>query len=139
MCLVSFRSASVAMPTYSVSVTGLQLKGPVAYLRFAWRAPAAARAAHNFEGNVHTSTHSEQMPNAEGEMRTTQMTLTVWESRAATMKYVASKEHKAASALWSQIASYGKLCHYESSTVPTWDEAKMMWLEHGKVYSRPCC
>ena len=124
------------MPTYSVSVTGLQLKGPVSYLRFAWLYPAAARAAQNFEGNVHTSTHSEMMPNAEGEMRTTKMTLTVWESREGTMKYAACKEHKAASALMSEISTYGKLCHYESDTIPTWDEAKKMWLElEGRVYA----
>lgn len=124
------------MPTYSVSVTGLQLKGPLSYLRFAWVAPAAAKAAHTAEGNVYASTSSAQMPNADGDLCLTQMTLTVWESRAATMKYVASEEHRAASKMWSQIASYGKLCHYESDSIPTWDEAKKMWLEHGRVYGR---
>ena len=133
-CILS--TVFVAMSTYSVSVTGLQLKGPLSYLRFAWVAPAAAKAAHTAEGNVYTSTSSAQMPNANGYMRLTQMTLTVWASRAATMKYVASKEHRAASTLWSEIASYGKLCHYESDSIPTWDEAKKMWLEHGKVYGR---
>jgi heme-degrading monooxygenase HmoA len=122
------------MPQYHISVTGLQFSGFTSWAKFIWYAPIAKKAAAKAEGNVHTSTHAAQMPNVKGENRLTMMTLTVWESREATMKYTASPAHKAASSALKQHADYMRFYHGEGDTIPTWDEAKKLWREQGRDY-----
>lgn len=125
------------MSTYSISVTGLQLKGILSFAKFRWVVGPASEAARKFEGNVHVSTNSFMMPNDKGEICRTMMTITAWESREATRKYVASPEHRAASSLTKEICSFAKTYHYESDAIPSWDEAKELWIANGKVYPLP--
>jgi heme-degrading monooxygenase HmoA len=76
------------------------------------------------------------MPDGNGVNRNTLMTLTVWDSRKSTMKYVmTSPEHRAAMKQMKGLGSYSKMHHYESETIPTWEEAKQIWLTRAKEYN----
>lgn len=116
----------------------MQLKSVVCYPKFWWYAAAASSGAEKSPGNVHTSTNAAFMPttrNGITETKHTLFTLTVWEDRASTMSYVRSKEHRAAAKLSRELGSYMKSHHYESETIPTWEEAKLLWQEQGREYN----
>jgi hypothetical protein len=120
---------------YAITITGMQLKNVLCYPKFYWYAVPALQAAQSASGNIHASTKSYQLPNDSGQVKDTLMTLTVWDSRASTMKYVLkSPAHVACMKQMKNLGSYSKTYHYESDTIPTWDEAKELWLNHSKQY-----
>jgi heme-degrading monooxygenase HmoA len=118
--------------TYSISITGLQLKSVYCYPKFYWYALSAVRGAKLAPGNIYASTNAAYIPMDE---TLTHMTLTVWKDRAATMKYVASKEHREAAKLSRELASNIKSYHYESETIPTWEVAKQILADQGVEYN----
>jgi Domain of unknown function (DUF3291) len=123
-------------PTYSISITGMQLKSIFCYPKFYWYASSALRGAQLAPGNVHASTNKAYMPTGmNSDRKHTLFTLSVWNDRASTMKYVASKEHREAAKLSRELSSYLKVYHYESETIPTWDEAKELWATKGREYN----
>jgi heme-degrading monooxygenase HmoA len=120
---------------YAISITGMQLKNVFCYPKFFWYSVAALQGAESFPGNIAASTNACYMPNGNGESKHTLMTLTVWEDRKTTMKYVTSPAHLAAMKQMKNLGSYSKMYHYESDKIPTWEEAKQLWVENGKEYS----
>ena len=120
---------------YAITITGIQLKNIFCYPAFYWHAIAALNAAQNSPGNIHASTNQYNLPNDAGQIRDTLMTLTVWEDRASTLRYVyKSPAHIAAMKQVKNLSNYSKTYHFESSTIPTWEEAKDIWLSNGKEY-----
>lgn len=120
---------------YAITITGIQLKNIFCYPAFYWHAIAALNAAQNSPGNIHASTNQYNLPNDAGQIRDTLMTLTVWEDRASTLRYVyKSPAHIAAMKQVKNLSNYSKMYHFESSTIPTWEEAKDIWLSNGKEY-----
>lgn len=121
--------------TYSITITGMQLKNIFCYPKFFWYASAALSAAQKAPGNIHASTNQYNLPNDQNEIRDTLMTLTVWEDRKSTLNYVfKSPAHVAAMKQMKHLGSYSKTYHYESTTIPTWEDAKELWLQHSKDY-----
>ena len=126
---------STSPKMYAITITGIQLKNIFCYPPFYWYAIAAKNAAQNAPGNIHVSTNQCNMPNGNGQSRDTLMTLTVWEDRTSTLQYVyKSPAHIAAMKQVQNLSDYTKTYHYESTTIPTWEEAKTIWLTHGKEY-----
>lgn len=130
-------SQSEATPKmYAITITGIQLKNIFCYPAFYWYAVAALNAAQSSPGNIHASTNQYNLPNDVGQVRDTLMTLTVWEDRASTLQYVyKSPAHIAAMKQVKNLSNYSKTHHYESMTIPTWEEAKEIWLANGKEYN----
>ena len=121
---------------YAITITGIQLKNIFCYPAFYWHAIAALNAAQSSPGNIHASTNQYNLSNDVGQIRDTLMTLTVWEDRASTLQYVyKSPAHIAAMEQVKNLSNYSKTYHYESTTIPTWEEAKEIWLSNGKEYN----
>ena len=77
------------------------------------------------------------MPDGVGVDRNTIMTLTVWEDRASNLKNVMGDHaHRAAAKQSRELGSYLKTYHYESDHIPTWNEAKKLWIEKGTPYTK---
>jgi hypothetical protein len=121
---------------YAITITGMQLKNVLCYPKFYWYAVPALQAAQSASGNIHASTNSYHLPNESGQLKDTLMTLTVWDCRKSTMKYVTqSPAHVACMKQMKNLGSYSRTYHYEGSTIPTWDEAKELWLKHAQEYN----
>lgn len=126
---------SISTMTYYISITGIQLKGALSYPKFVWYTIPAMRAAAASPGNVSATGNAAYMSHESGKEKNTLFTLSVWNDRASAMKYVMSPEHRAAAKLSTELASLIKTYHYESESVPNWDEAMQLWADHGKEYN----
>jgi hypothetical protein len=125
-------TTSLTETMYAITITGLQLRNVFCYPKFYWYTIPALRAAQS----VHTSTNQFPLPNGDdGQIKDTLMTLTVWESRQAALRYVYhSPEHIAAMKQTKNLSNSVRTYHYEGTTIPTWEEAKEFWLQHSKEY-----
>lgn len=60
------------------------------------------------------------------------LTLSVWPSKEASLRYVVGPLHKGAIAIKDQIGRDGRVYGYETDTIPTWDEAYYLLEKHGR-------
>ena len=120
-------TAAAATMKYYVSVTGLQVKSMWHMPRFIYF--VSQINASSFPGNI-----DQQFTGRNG----VQHTLTVWNDRKSMMKFYASGPHAAAMKVTSQISTPGgtKVYGYYSNSIPTWDEALVLWDEHGAMHGR---
>jgi len=120
-------TTTAATMKYYVSVTGLQVKSMWHMPRFIYY--VSQINASSFPGNI-----DQQFTGRNG----VQHTLTVWNDRKSMMKFYASGPHAAAMKVTSQIATPGgtKVYGYYSNSIPTWDEALVLWDEHGAMHGR---
>jgi hypothetical protein len=100
-----------------VSVTGLRLHSRRHLPRFLWHAVRAMRQAQAAPGNLRAEART-----VDG----VHHTLTVWEDGRAMGAYVRSGPHRAASAIFHDIAT-GRLLTYRADGEPTWEEAVARW------------
>jgi hypothetical protein len=62
-----------------------------------------------------------------------QHTLTAWENKESLRTFVSSGAHNKAVQSFRKIAT-GSIYQYESTEVPSWEEARRLWEEHYKEY-----
>lgn len=105
-----------------VSVTGLQVRGPLGFLLFLLRTLPAFRAAQNADGNVFCEAKTRNK---------THHTLTVWESKVHMQTYRSSSPHLKAMKAFSKIGS-GRVYGYESDTIPDWESALKAYDLYGR-------
>lgn len=106
-----------------VSVTGLQTKGIVSWIRFWALAIPAFRAAQTAKGVRFTGTKIRHGVHH---------TLTVWDSKSDMMAYRKSPAHLKSMRVFAQIAT-GKVHGYETDHIPTWDAALVEYDRHARV------
>lgn len=106
-----------------VSVTGLRIKGPLAFFGF-WR---------------HAIPSKMQADKAPGllflELKTIDRfhhTFTIWENKEAMQAYLKSGSHLKAMKVFRKIAT-GKVLGYEANSAPTWEDALRLWSEEGRT------
>lgn len=114
---------------YYISVTGLVTKNILATPKFIWYSGPAFQAASIAEGVVHNSGLS---------YKDVHMTLSVWESKKAMLKYMRGSEHLAAMKVLKDVSSYGKIHGYFGDTIPSSEEAIELWKKDGRrVHGEP--
>jgi hypothetical protein len=115
--------------TYYVSITGIQLKSMLHFPRFAYFAFSSMGQANQAEGNVSANGNY-----ADG----VHHTLSVWKDRKSMTRFMVSGAHAQAMKVSENISSpenthvYG----YETDTIPTWEEAIVIWREKGIAHGR---
>jgi len=67
------------------------------------------------------------------EIKGIQHTVTVWDSRESMLKFYRSGAHLGALKVSKRVGSYGKVCGYETDTIPSMAEARRIWEEKGRV------
>ena len=107
-----------------VSITGLQLKSLWQYPRFFWHAAPSLRQARRAEGNLLAEART---------IDGTHHTLTVWESKASMRAYIQAEPHRSAMRAFPSLAR-GKTYGFEADSVPSWHEARDLWIKHGRDY-----
>ena len=110
--------------TVYVSITGLRLKRPWHWLRFAWHAVPTFREAQRAPGNLGAEART---------IGGVRHTLTVWESEAAMRRFLHGGAHRRAMRAYPAIAT-GLTFGYETDCVPGWDKVLQLWRERGRRY-----
>lgn len=111
-------------PTVYVSITGLELHGPLSLAKFWWHAAASMMQAKRARGNISASARA---------IGGVQHTLTVWESKRAMLRFLYQGAHRKAIKAAPKIGT-GKTYGYESSRVPSWTEAHEIWKKNARNY-----
>jgi hypothetical protein len=106
-----------------ISITGLRIKGPLAFFGF-WR---------------HAIPSKFQADKAPGllfiDLKTVNRfhhTFTAWENKQAMQTYLRRGAHLRAMRVFREIAT-GKVIGYEAQSLPSWEEALRIWAEQGKT------
>ena len=63
-------------------------------------------------------------------------TLTVWDKRSSMTKFMVSGAHAKAMKIVGEIAYDTKVYGYESTDIPSWDEAHKLWHEKATAHGR---
>mmetsp|Transcript_6364 Transcript_6364/g.11906 ORF Transcript_6364/g.11906 Transcript_6364/m.11906 type:complete len:127 (+) Transcript_6364:220-600(+) len=106
-----------------ISITGLNLKAFYHAPKFWYYTIPAMRDAKNAPGNILS----------EGNLiEGTHHTLSAWTDRESMLKYMRSSNHVAAMKILDDVAT-GKVYGYESSVVPSWAEARQLYVTKGRV------
>ena len=115
--------------TYYVSITGLQVKSWRYYPKFWYHAASSMIQAQQADGNLLAQSTA---------VKGVQHTLSVWKDRKSMTRFMASGAHAQAMKVLPEIAAAGgtKVYGYESSTIPTWEEALKQWNQHAKLHGR---
>jgi hypothetical protein len=107
-----------------ISITGLKPKGIKGFFAF-WRfAIPSFRQAQTAKGNLFCEVKR---------INGYQCTLTAWEDRDTMLEFMKTGIHLQAMKSFRKIAT-GKTYGYESTSVPTWQEAYELLQLHGKTY-----
>ncbi len=107
------------------SVTELNLKSFLCYLRFiphAFRSHKQARQSH---GLITISTKSDGF--------LVQRTLTVWKDQESMLGFVRSGPHLAAMKVFGKLANQSSTVHFEVTAQPNWEESLAHLRGHGKI------
>lgn len=105
-----------------VSITGLQIKGPIALLRFLWFTLPAMRQALRAPGNLRAEARLVSGVNH---------TLSVWTDQAAMRAYLTTGAHRKAMGVSKSIGT-GRVYGYSAAQAPDWDSALALWKLHGR-------
>ena len=108
-----------------ISITGLRIKNWISIPIFWWYAIPAKMQADSAAGVIFSDAK---------EVNSYQHTLTAWKSRKAMLAFLTSGAHIKAMKVFKDVASDGKTYGYESDTIPSWEEALVIWEKHGKSY-----
>lgn len=111
-------------PAFYVSITGLRIRGWLSVLPFWKHAVRSKMQADRAPGLLFA-----QVKRIDG----VEHTLTAWESRDAMKAYVSSGPHLQAMKAFRKIAT-GKTLGFETSRLPSWEEARKLWEERGQEY-----
>ena len=106
-----------------VSITGLRLKTPLGWPRFAWHALGSMRQAQAAPGNLRADARK---------IDGVHHTLTLWTDRAAMLAYLRSGAHLQAMKAFGSIAT-GSVLGYEADVAPEWAEIPAIWRERGRA------
>ena len=106
-----------------VSVTGLKPKHFLGRVRFWMLAGPAFRAAQKAQGCLFCDAKKRDGY---------QHTLTVWVDKKSMMAYRSSPVHLKTIKIFAQIAQ-GKVCGYETNSIPTWQEALLTFDTEARV------
>jgi hypothetical protein len=102
--------------TYYISITGLVLKSIFHKPQFYYHAIPSVIQAKAAPGNLHTSVRR---------LNGYEMTMTIWESKAAMLAYMRSGAHVQAMKVFDDVASSGMIYGYETNNPKPlpWPEA----------------
>ena len=106
------------------SITELNLKNFISFLKFIPHAVKSHRKASNSPGIISVSVKSKGL--------LIQRTLTVWADEKAMKDFVRSDSHLNAMKVFPKIANTSYTAHFEVLKTPTWDES----LEYLKLHGR---
>lgn len=109
-----------------ISITGLELKRPWYIFHFFRHAVPSMTQAQKADGNLFTSVLT---------IHGVRHTLTAWTSKRAMSKFLYAGAHGKAIAIFDKIAT-GKTYGYESDHVPSWEEARTIYDQHAKDYTK---
>ncbi len=107
-----------------ISITGLRPKSILHSIPFWFRAIPSFNQAKNTPGNKFC-----EVKRIQG----IQHTLTAWNDMETLRAFVSSGPHLKAVKSFRKIAT-GSTFHYESDTIPTWEEARRLWEANYKEY-----
>jgi hypothetical protein len=107
-----------------ISITGLRPKSILHSIPFWLRAIPSFNQAKNAPGNKFCEVKR---------IHGIQHTLTAWEDMGSLRAFVGSGPHLKAVKSFRTIAT-GSTYHYESETIPTWEEARRFWEENYPEY-----
>jgi hypothetical protein len=107
-----------------ISITGLRPKSILHSIPFWFRAIPSFNQAKNAPGNQFC-----EVKRIQG----IQHTLTAWDDMGTLRAFVGSGAHLNAVKSFRKIAT-GSTFHYESETVPSWEEARRLWEENYREY-----
>jgi hypothetical protein len=106
-----------------ISVTGLKIKGPLAFFSF-WR--------HAIPSKIQADRAPGMLFLSMKEVSGYHHTLSVWENKQAMLDYRSRGAHQLAMKMFRKIASE-KVVGYESDHIPDWDEALQVWDDRGRI------
>jgi len=107
-----------------ISVTGLKPRNLLTVLPFWRRAIPSFNQAKQAKGNLFCEVKK---------IQGIQHTLTAWDSMESLRAFVSSGPHIKAVKAFHKIAT-GSTFHYESDTIPSWEEARRLWEENYREY-----
>ena len=114
-------------PIVHVSITGLVLRSPLHWPRFALHAGASMTQARVATGNQF----------AEARMiGGVHHTLSIWDCRDAMLAYLRCGAHLDAMRVFHKVG-YGKTCGFETDTPPGWAEVPQLYRRHAKPVRAP--
>ena len=100
-----------------IVVTGLTLKSPWHWPRFAWHAFRSFGQARKSNGCLSTATRK---------VDDVYHTITAWRDGPAMKGFAKSGAHLEAEKIFTQIAT-GRVAIYQAEAVPDWEEALEIW------------
>jgi hypothetical protein len=109
---------------YYVSITGIKLKSIWHFPKFQSYSGPSMKQSQKADGNI----------SSQGNYRNGVLhTLSVWKDRKSMARFMASGAHARAMKINDEVSvsSTTKVYGYETDTIPTWDEAILLWDEHG--------
>lgn len=107
-----------------VAITGIKAFNLFTLTRFWWYAIPSKLQVGSAEGILHSELQQRESYHH---------TFTIWESRQAMLKYVHSGSHLEAMKNHSRIGT-GKVYSYETSSIPTFDEAVALWNDEARDF-----
>lgn len=100
-----------------VVVTGLKLKSPFHWPRFAWHAFRSFRQAQQADGCLSAATHR---------IDGVHHTITAWQDGKVMKSFARSGAHRAAENAFSRIAT-GRVAVFQADEIPNREEALAIW------------
>jgi hypothetical protein len=117
-------TTTTATTKYYVSITGIKLKSIWQFPKFQSYSGPSMKESQKANGNI----------SSQGNYRYGVLhTLSVWKDRKSMARFMASGAHAQAMKINDEVSvpSSTKVYGYETDTIPTWDEAFLLWDEHG--------